>query len=805
MLRVNNLLFATLFLHSISVYAEISDSRVQLALSSKEGKAQEGVLDITASNQSATDVYAQQYGSSYLANGVRLSQSAYANQINATTEKVTIEIPAVAEGIFYGSLSRNSFTLSEKGSFIEFLKVNNIRNSKLIADRFSTGIESDPTCVGFRSECVVLTKDFSIVIDYYQKKIRLFINSDLFGAPPPDEEYRSIQGENILANKAFAFYNKTESGNSYLLKNEGYSGLGSGFFYYNFDLQNQQSKLNDINYSWLHQNKKLQIGRTGYGQYFNYAQSKSFLANDGFQGITIGTTEELNLTKSDKKFPFFTPAPAIITLTRGGREVYKRYVPAGANSISYQDLPKGAYQADVLIVDDNGGTIHESTTFIFNDTSSFGDDVEAYAQYGYTTNGLDKTYGAGISIPIIENLVVYSSFNYLNTENIFSLGAEFRSDIFGLSAVVSKSDNIKKSEAMFNLFGLTGNYNEETVHKNNLNNLSNSDEYNRTIGLSYNQVIAETNILSYSYTNYLSSTEKTDAYGIRYSAPIYANIFISAGYERRGDDNIINFSASIPLGKHMSNTVTSNYQDKWDARLTSTYNDYYNDDTSYNLGVSVGQGGDKSLNGNLNYNGTAASTSARVNLSNTGNSYGAQVDSTQLISSSGIDFINSRRGENSSFIIVDKELIDNITLNYKSTASTIPSFIEKDSNVIPINSFDRYTVTGQMRTGDYVFENGLDKFRDVSDIAPGKAIRITSSTKKVIQNFLYTEHQGQDLKCSGDGCISFERITDNLYRLRSFLDGGVVIETPLGECSTLNKEFRSKNSDNLAAVRCEKL
>lgn len=133
----------------------------------------------------------------------------------------------------------------------------------------------------------------------------------------------------------------------------------------------------------------------------------------------MGTSEQLSLSRSDNALTFFSPVPATVTVVNANQEVLKRYVNAGIGSISYNDLPRGIYQADVQIKADDGTLIHSMPSFIVNDGSRFAAGFEVYGQYGVATEEQLPTYGVGASLPVAENIVVYSSLQSVNKDEFF--------------------------------------------------------------------------------------------------------------------------------------------------------------------------------------------------------------------------------------------------------------------------------------------------------------------------------------------------------------------------------------------------
>ncbi len=760
------------------------------------------------------------YLSSHFANGLAFSQSDYARQFSAAVEKVKIEIPSVAEGEFNGEFSRTKFTLLESADFIQFLDVNNIQHSDQIAEAFLKGVESDPSCQGLRSECVIYTQSFAIVIDYYQQRVRLFISPEWVGRRKDRNEYLEVEGSNIATNKMSLFYNDNSFGKDLTISNKGYAGFGDGFFHHDVDIKNEAgSTLNDLNYTWLSDNNKVQAGRLKHGAYFNYAYGKSHLANDLFQGVIVGTSEQLSLSKSDNALTFFSPVPAMVTVVSANQEVLKRYVNAGIGSISYSDLPRGIYQADVLIKTDDGTLIHTMPSFIVNDGSQFAAGFEVYAQYGVATEDLLPTYGVGASLPVAENVVVYSSLQSVDKDEFLSVGAEYRKDGLSLAATLTDSDQRREQDLTLLWQAFSVNYSQskakvtekaqgrqEWQEGEEWQSLEQAD-HTRSLRLSYNHQVGERSVLGYSYTNTRFAYGNSESYGINLSTPIWDNIYLSSNLERRNEEDFISLSLSIPLGGNTTLTSISNYNGKkWSSKATGQYNENYSDTLSYNLSATLGQNDERSISGGFNYGGATASMSSRVFLSGAqGDSYGIQLDSVQILSKNGLEFQNPyKQGEYDSFITLDKKLAKDVSVSIKRSGDNYYQFVDHENGVLGVNSYDRYSVNAKINSGDFVFDNASEKFKKEVDLIPGKGLHITSALSKVIENIIMTNAKQTKMTCQGEGCVAVENIQDSLYRVKMFSSGEVNLISGNGFCSSITEAAREANRGIMTRVACER-
>ncbi|CAD7549265.1 hypothetical protein KBAHV46_33690 [Aeromonas hydrophila] len=745
------------------------------------------------------------YLSSHFANGLSFAKSEYAKQLTESMEKVKIEIPFVAEGEFKGVLSRNNFTLSSADDFRQFLTVNDIKNSNEITESFLKGIETDPSCQGLRAECVISTRTFAIVIDYYNKKIRLFIGADWIGREEKEDEYLHIDGDNVVTNKMSLFFNSNNTGDSFTLNNKGYSGFSDGFFYHDITTNESGSELNDASYTWLQENKKIQVGRVKFGQYFNYAYGKSHLANSLFQGVIAGTSEQLNLNSSSGKLTFFSPIPGIVTVIKSKQEVLRKYVSAGIGNIDYSELPRGVYQADVTITSDDGAFISSIPSFIINDGSNFLSGIEVYTMYGASGEHLLPTYGAGISLPFSKNIVFSSSWQTIDSEQFIQLGSGYRNDSLDIFMGLTDSRISRDYELTMLWGGLSGNLTASKIKPINNGSVSQQLINTRSLRLSYNHPIGDASVLNYSYEYFTSINGNESNYGVNFSTPILNNIYLSSNYNRRGGDNIFGVNISIPIGSHSTISALANHSNNMlSSRVSGQYIGDYDDNTSYSLGVTTGDN-DNNINAGVSYNGAGAKIASRVLASNQqGNAYGMQVDTNQILSRNGVEFLNpSRNGSYDSYIYLDENLSNDVNVNIKRMGSERSEFIDGNNVVSGVDAYKRYTVNAKVISGDYIFDNASDNYRKTIDLIPGKSLHIRSSRRPVIENILIIDKPRKGLRCHGDACISISNIQDNLYRLKTLSVGEVDLVSQEGFCHRLNQHDRDIESGNLMRVNCE--
>ncbi|MCA4698426.1 hypothetical protein LDQ03_04980 [Aeromonas hydrophila] len=745
------------------------------------------------------------YTASHFSSGLAFSKSDYARQLVPALEKVTVEIPSIAEGEFSGELSRARFLLQKPDEFSQFLEVNGISQVERITKAFSAGVETDPSCKGLRSECIILTDSFSVVIDYYQKKVRLFLSPSWIGQAPTEPEYLSVSGENVIKNKLSTFINKSNYSSTFMIGNEGYSGFGDGFLYHNLDVYNDGHALNDLNYTWLSDNKKALIGRSLRGQYFNYAYGKSFLAGNIFEGVVVGTSEQLNLSKSNNNLSFYSPVPATLTILKGGKAIFKQFVNPGMGSLSYNDLPLGVYQAEVVITADDGSLIHSTPTFIVNDGSMFASDFEFFSQYGTVTEKSLPAYGVGASLPVYSGIALYSSLQSVDSNPHLSVGGEYRNDQFSVSATLRKDNFSRGHDVTFLLQRLSVSYVEDSTNNVVLVESSENVRRRQYVRVNYNHSIGESSNIGYSYDQTDSSFNKSKSYGVQLNTPIWQGVFLSLNYERRAGNNHAYINLSLPLGQHLSGTLMNTYDgSQWRTQTSVQFMDNFNDALSYNLGMTAGLESDRRLNSGVTYNGQHASVSSRGSLSEFGNSYGVQLNSLQVLSKKGIDFINpDKQGNHDSFILLPTEMKDDIDINYSKIGDKNYTFTNSEQSAIGVPSYERYRINAKVKSGGFVFDNLSDKIKENVDLIPGKSVLIQRAHNKVVDNIVKVESSVAELRCEGRGCISLEKIQDDLYRVKMFTVGEVSLMSNNGICYIISEQERGLNQGRLVRLSCE--
>lgn len=240
------------------------------------------------------------------------------------------------------------------------------------------------------------------------------------------------------------------------------------------------------------------------------------------------------------------------------------------------------------------------------------------------------------------------------------------------------------------------------------------------------------------------------------------------------------------------------------SRVSGQYIGDYDDNTSYSLGVTTGDN-DNNINAGVSYNGAGAKIASRVLASNQqGNAYGMQVDTNQILSRNGVEFLNpSRNGSYDSYIYLDENLSNDVNVNIKRMGSERSEFIDGNNVVSGVDAYKRYTVNAKVISGDYIFDNASDNYRKTIDLIPGKSLHIRSSRRPVIENILIIDKPRKGLRCHGDACISISNIQDNLYRLKTLSVGEVDLVSQEGFCHRLNQHDRDIESGNLMRVNCE--
>lgn len=89
------------------------------------------------------------------------------------------------------------------------------------------------------------------------------------------------------------------------------------------------------------------------------------------------------------------------------------------------------------------------------------------------------------------------------------------------------------------------------------------------------------------------------------------------------------------------------------------------------------------------------------------------------------------------------------------------------------------------------------------DLIPGKSVRIQRAYNKVVDNIVKVESSVTEFRCEGRGCISLEKIQDDLYRVKMFTVGDVSLMSGNDICYVISEQGRGVNQGRLVRLSCE--
>ncbi|CAH7151555.1 TcfC domain-containing protein [Vibrio chagasii] len=275
---------------------------------------------------------------------------------------------------------------------LQYLTVANVRNdvaSQILYD-LSEGVTTDKECQGRFSSCLVsVGEKAKYVFDYDASVLRVILPNNALAndiseedfASPISEHYGVIHWMNLYANTNL-------EGDDYVtLSNDLTAGLPLGYLnvvtQYNSE---QEFEMYQALYrAELGNETRLQFGKSRYDVTFN---ATDFLSNHAhLSGYSLYLASSRQLFKGNRqdyqRVYFYAPQAGQIEVYRGNQLLFNRLVTQGAQYISYADLPRGAYQLNLVL--------NVSGTQVLNEVRQ----VVNNNQYTLSEQELDYVLGLG--------------------------------------------------------------------------------------------------------------------------------------------------------------------------------------------------------------------------------------------------------------------------------------------------------------------------------------------------------------------------------------------------------------------------
>ncbi|MEZ8822159.1 MULTISPECIES: CS1-pili formation C-terminal domain-containing protein [Vibrio] len=713
-------------------------------------------------------------------------------------------------------------TVESHSKIRDFLNDNRIDAKYVdeIIQALSDGVSNQSSCRGYITECVLYPEIFEFVFNNRDKELYLFVHPKVLdlGKGPDSISYHSAYSEHsgIVNNVNMYFSSYLDQDTSVSINDQLVAGLPYGYITSNvgtnvgFGNSNKENDLTlyDISYNLDWDDKLI---KTGYFQYLPKVNSTDFLSGSSSimpqTSFFLGSSKNMIVggSNANKQFNFYSAQSGDVELIRDGRIIYQGNVEQGQNSISYNELPSGRYEVE-LVLRTGGAPVNQGVYFIFNSI----EDSLTQGQFDYLISAGKTSSGNGISTIEYENGQEIESKAFVQGRLSYQLLPRL---LIGLGTKVIEDEAAFEVGMQYSL----GSFDADIVLNSHV--FSDGHFLNTTFSsnwgsLNYEKMNSEGGYLS-TYLYNSSSYEKlfwSSNYRFDNGSSLYAVYTLSKDEnleqgERIYDDVLLGYrfgsfsrssfditvqtdsdfeegSFSIMWTLPLSDTVdliSSVMGDKSSAnRFSNTLNkaDLLESDlinSSLNISnLYDRRQGTVSQTGMITANGIGDKAHFGGSLyANSDGTIGATgtISSTQIFSDEL--YISSKSA--SSYLALDikeknKNLIDKEVNGFVTVNQDGRNLVKKSTtdslNIIPLSSYSQYRVNFDAESV------GLNNTGDKNAMffsTPGKVLKFVPQVHKTVSfisgfnninnNFV------SNVECLGDGCISVVQLIDGVYRV----------------------------------------
>ncbi|MGY0299771.1 TcfC E-set like domain-containing protein [Edwardsiella tarda] len=751
-----------------------------------------------------------------LANGEKLAMSRYAALVSPREEQVQLSFNGVNEVFINAELSIDTVRFTDDETLASFLKDAGVKSSeisRILATNRENGFIHSSLCQGMRSDCVIASESIDMAIDYYSKKVRVFLSPTMLSPSSGEERYLTLNGGVGLVNSISAYYDNGINGrnDSYYLRDQGQAGFQSGYINYNIYKSDNSSQIDDLYFTHaLLRKNKIAIGRIYSASNFNASSAQSLFANNKISAVMVGSASEyVDRSYGNQTFRYYSPSNGNIEIRRNGEVIYQSSTDIGYHDLNLDALPSGNYTADLIIRSASGAIISRQSILV-NNTSSGINEVSYHIlmgkgdeSYGYIPAENKTILSGGIQFPIFNNVAWFLGAGVVDNLNIFSTGISYAGEFLSLSTKIgSGSNDFKYYEGNLYMGSLSLSYTQQ----------QSGDKWNREkVGIrkdtsfTANYNMALTNSLSFNggYL-YSSNTSPFMLTGInqnthdtinndewQYSSyrtrSLYSNMFYTMNngvslYFGGGKDltrNAYNlsFGFTIPLFNNNVNLSSSTYytDDRGVSSVTSSASAEYSNKLSDNWSQKFTASTNFTQDSYSSIGYMLSHTSRYIN----GSGYYYQSDnhqrrftlngnSTQVLTSNGLYFSPSSYGQNSSFIILDKNV--NYDVAIKDMTNNTTQYLDGKNDIIYITPYHKSLVTMSTDTGNYILSDGKAKKTKIVAMVPGSIFTVNEKALRVNNIIISVKNdKGEflnDVTCADSSCFSTNRLSNGVYRIK---------------------------------------
>ncbi len=524
--------------------------------------------------------------------------------------------------------------------------------------------------------------------------------------------------------------------------------------------------------------------------------------------------------EQSKKVYFDIKGSGTVDVVRDGRTVYTQSFLKGQHGISYNHLPRGNYDVELVIRAD--GYPEERIVRRINNNIA----RTSHGGYDYNFTIRESTFDKEFEGINSEESLIYSDASFVKSlfNDSLVLGVNSQTDGKGFgfgvlanyfsewvdaSTYYNEIDDGSFYNGSINFAGFNLDYqNYENGKSKNFSDISSlqmavygAESYDQTT-VSYSLPIMSSNI------NFYGSRVRHDGlgdnsgfesqnYAVNYYTTIFKNMQLSLGFSRTLNDNpnqssdiddIYSASISIPLGDHHT-TYSSGIDSstRTGQRLVNSLT-YDEDDIALIDGIDTrgnasinnyidGKQSEVSLNGRLNMSNDKFNSSVYANLSNYSNTnVSINAETTSVITK---DDIYQTKENSKAYVVVESEASGVDTNKNDKEFGVLDTQVNSGYHTnTPIDSEERIVGLNEFSSYKFQVDNEISGFKssksnhDVKSemfTYPGSVHKISNKVEPIVTFLSYFEDFNRkplnDVKCIGDGCVSVGRVGDGIYSI----------------------------------------
>lgn len=706
-----------------------------------------------------------------------------------------------------------------------FLKTKSIKNNIIdgIINDAIKGISTDSECITALNTCVLgesENKTSRYVFDFDNSVLKIFIpatavenNAEFEYVSPFSQESSLINWSNLYA------YTNFDGEEQINFSNLTTIGLPLGFLTFDTQYQSQDSEF-DIyaaTYDVEFKGNRILIGRNYYNPSFNstdFFNNGATLAGDSF---LIGSSSNLLKGKKDlaQKIYFYAPQNGQLEVRRGNQLILNKVIGEGKQFISYDDLPKGAYEVTITLKAAGDQVIFTEKRQIVNNNkfSLLTGDFDYVFGFGKLDNYLDdyatdydSAYGKFlINYRLAEHITLGAGVTSDKNDQMYQLGGSlFWGDNLSIdysASLFSESELYQTARLSFSPFFIDFSkfdYNLDDISDRLSSQLYSQENYqNIGVGLSGNLF----KTLIYLRYGLYSTDYRTDP--LASSTRSLDQKVISGGLSRKLWDgylslNIdyfdndfgdvsdylaepsqlqVNLTWTYEFGDGISSQVSAN-GDRNGFVSNTNYLRAEKVEKNWYSNLSAGATVDKDFLTLGDFSATFVGETDYINVNGYGylndegvSTFSGGLSGTQIVSSTGVDFTKEK---SRSFLLIDKEVkqMDEQqigTINY-SLAETgrrpYRTEFKNDRELVKLEDYRDIELTID-ESGHNVDIDGK-KYKTFSH--PGTVNKFSTKIATLLSQILVLDDiNGKPIthaQCIGDGCVNIEPLSeDGVYRV----------------------------------------